>query len=111
MGQVQGTRSGDDFVGLQKLIPDTAQKLIFFQFLEDYWRTASKTMDAPDAVTNLPFLDVQAESEEEHIICYDIWLVEMKYEICVSRQRSTWEKRGPDIIKYVCCSFVLYAAL
>ena len=64
-----------------------------------YWRTASKNMDSGSA--SLPFHNsVEFESkEDDHIPAEDLWMVEMQYKVSVSLQRSTWEKRGPEIVR------------
>ena len=51
---------------------------------------------------SLPFsngLDVEAKDDDGHIPIEDLWMVEMQYQVSVSVQRSTWEKRGPEIVR------------
>ena len=50
---------------------------------------------------SLPFQHtVEFDSkEDDHIPVEDLWMVEMQYKVSVSLQRSTWEKRGPEIVR------------
>lgn len=68
---------------------------------ENYWRTASKTMDTGDS--SMPFQksfsDDAEPKDDDHVPVEDLWMVEMQYQISVSLQRSTWEKRGPEIVR------------
>jgi hypothetical protein len=50
---------------------------------------------------SVPFRNtVEFESkEDDHVPLDDLWMVEMQYKVSVSVQRSTWEKRGPEIVR------------
>lgn len=72
------------------------------QTWDAYWKTASKSMDKGRGAANHSFqstTEAEALEEEEHIPTEDLWVVEMQYQISVSLQRSTWEKRGPEIVR------------
>ena len=50
---------------------------------------------------SLPFLNSTEydSKEDDHVPVEDLWIVEMQYKVSVSLQRSTWEKRGPEIVR------------
>lgn len=66
-----------------------------------YWKTASKSMEKGrgNSIAFQSSTEAEALEEEEHIPTEDLWIVEMQYQISVSLQRSTWEKRGPEIVR------------
>ncbi|CAB9520917.1 expressed unknown protein [Seminavis robusta] len=76
---------------------------------EAYWRTAAKSMDsgsagAPVANNFEEPADSVQQADVQHIPIEDLWVVEMQYQMSVSLQRSTWEKRGPEIVRLAASS-------
>lgn len=76
-----------------------------FHLLSDtYWKTAGESLDTTSADNDHSIAyqateEAEVPAEEEHVPAEDLWVVEMQYNICVSLQRSTWEKRGPEIVR------------
>ena len=78
---------------------------LFCPWEDAFWKTASKILDggtsgadyhpSPSALESTAALETQ-----KHIPNEDLWLVEMQYKMCVTLQRSTWEKRGPEIARF-----------
>ena len=79
----------------------TFLNILQYLIADAYWKTASKSMEKGRG-TSVSFqstAEAEALEDEEHIPTEDLWVVEMQYQISVSLQRSTWEKRGPEIVR------------